>query len=319
MDWVIEAGDRAAVRVVRSQIGDYLRRHGDPGTDVGGAELAVSELLTNVISHTPGPMWVTLIWPGAHPDLRVIDLGEGFDLTTELPEDPESTGGRGLFIVGRLVLRLEARRRRLGGNEVIVSLPVTRSSGVIAGPPRRRIGALPALADADPERGFPPDAFLRALVVSLVEAVSFQHGPDAVEALIAQAASDVGGQLEAEFRQATGSTGRLTPPELGRCFERMRRAIDGDFEVIETTDDEVVLESTRGARCPFGGFEQRAPALCRMTSAVIGGIAARNADHGAEVALEERIVSGDVGCRVSIRLDPPGETPTWANRYLSPV
>ena len=44
------------------------------------------------------------------------------------------------------------------------------------------------------------------------------------------------------------------------------------------------------------------PSLCRMTSSVFGGIAARNSDEGATVLLEERIALGDAGCRVVVEL-----------------
>ncbi len=55
---------------------------------------------------------------------------------------------------------------------------------------------------------------------------------------------------------------------------------------------------------------RRAPGLCRMTSSVFGGIAARNTG-GATVVLEERIALGDPECRVVVWLrgDRRGE---WA-------
>ena len=70
---------------------------------------------------------------------------------------------------------------------------------------------------------------------------------------------------------------------------------------MEVTPTTIVLENVR---CPFGDVVRLAPALCRMTSSVFGGIAARNVDHGATVRLEERIAVGDAGCRVVIELDP---------------
>lgn len=62
-----------------------------------------------------------------------------------------------------------------------------------------------------------------------------------------------------------------------------------------------------------------APSLCRMTSSVFGGIAARNSDDGVAVLLEERIAVGDPGCRVIVYLQelPVGElAPT--HRYSAP-
>jgi anti-sigma regulatory factor (Ser/Thr protein kinase) len=58
---------------------------------------------------------------------------------------------------------------------------------------------------------------------------------------------------------------------------------------------------------PFGDVVRQAPGLCRMTSSVFGGIAARNTG-GAAVVLEERIAVGDPECRVIVWLgsDKPG-------------
>jgi len=78
------------------------------------------------------------------------------------------------------------------------------------------------------------------------------------------------------------------------------------------TDDRIVLGNDR---CPFGDVVRLAPALCRMTSAVFGGIAAGS--HGeASVTLEERIAVGDPGCRVVIQLGPQTATPA-AHQYRS--
>ena len=79
----------------------------------------------------------------------------------------------------------------------------------------------------------------------------------------------------------------------------------------------------------FGDAVKAAPALCRMTSSVFGGIAARNRADGAAVVLEERISVGDPGCRVVVHLCAPPEevapllpqtapTPDAAMRTLSP-
>ena len=85
--------------------------------------------------------------------------------------------------------------------------------------------------------------------------------------------------------------------------------------VVEATPERVVLENTR---CPFGETVMRSPALCRMTSSVFGGIAARNSDEGASVLLEERIAVGDPGCRVVVYLgEAPHAAAPYAHRYGS--
>ena len=99
-------------------------------------------------------------------------------------------------------------------------------------------------------------------------------------------------------------------------FVRLKHAIDGQFHIIEITDDHIVLGNTR---CPFGDAVRKSPALCRMTSSVFGGIAAHNHDRGAAVILEERIAVGDPGCRVVVYLgDAPDSARSFAHRYTSP-
>jgi predicted ArsR family transcriptional regulator len=96
----------------------------------------------------------------------------------------------------------------------------------------------------------------------------------------------------------------------------LKQAIGGGFSVEEVSDDRIVLVNDR---CPFGDAVRRAPALCRMTSSVFGGIAASNAEHGAVVVLEERIAIGDPGCRVHVLLDPTLEQSALGHYYRSPI
>jgi hypothetical protein len=56
-----------------------------------------------------------------------------------------------------------------------------------------------------------------------------------------------------------------------------------------------------------------------MTSAVFGGIAARNTDESATVSLDERIAIGDDRCSVTIDLRPASAANPWVHRYLPPL
>ena len=123
--------------------------------------------------------------------------------------------------------------------------------------------------------------------------------------------------MEEEFRLATEAVGRLSPEQLGECYVRLKHAIDGEFTVVEATPDRIVLENRQ---CPFGEAVHRAPALCRMTSSVFGGLAARNSPDGASVLLEERFAVGDAGCRVVVYLGPPPpDVAPFAHRYRPPA
>ena len=277
----------------------------------------VSELVTNAVRHAAGMIWVSVEWSGARPRLRVVDLGPGFDLRIDLPTDQYSPSGRGLHLVSHMTDDLEVRRRESGGSVVTAVLPVDRVPTTQIDPPSRRKGQLPALDEALPEGGFDRETFLRALVVQLAQTVTAQHGAAAADAAVAQVGIDVGGQMEQEYRLAKQLSGRLTSDQLADCFVRLKHAIGGGFSVVEVTETRIVLTNTR---CPFGDVVRRAPALCRMTSAVFGGIAARNVDHMADVLLEERIAVGDPSCRIVIDLAPPTAVPTpWVHRYPTPA
>lgn len=317
MDWVVDTSGGENLPALRKEVVAYLRRHADDSADIESCELVISELLTNVARHASGPAWVTIDWSARQPTLRVADVGSGFDLHIEMPPH-DSIGGRGLFIVNHLVPKLESFRRAAGGSVVTVTLPVHRSPAVSIDPPRRRTAVLPSIDEADPAGGFGKEPFLRALVVQLAHTVTEQQGPDAAERAVAQVGADVGGQMELEYRLATGVAGQLSVEQLAHCFVRLKNAIDGGFFVVEVRDDVIVLENER---CPFGDVVRMAPALCRMTSSVFGGIAARAARREAVVRFEERIAVGDTRCRVIIELDPtraPGE-PANGHLYSAPV
>ena len=334
MDWYLDR--RELVGDLRREVTQYLERHAVPGSDdeIADAELIVSEAVGNAVRHTAGPVWVSLSWGTQLPVLQVYDIGPGFNAETlrAAPASPASVAlvdpdldpellladsGRGLQIITALAPAVSASVRANAGMVVSVVLPVPRRTTATFDPPLRRTNVLPALAEARPEGGFGKESFLRALVVQLSQAVEANHGPDAAEAAIAQVGTDIGGQMEKEFRLAEAVVGRLTPEQMGRCFVRLKHAIDGGFTVVEASADRIVLENTR---CPFGESVLRAPALCRMTSSVFGGIAARNTPDDVAVLLEERIAVGDPGCRVVVSLAPPSpEAAPFAHHYRMPA
>jgi anti-sigma regulatory factor (Ser/Thr protein kinase) len=330
VDWYLDG--RELVGDLRREVTQYLERHAVPGSDeqIADAELIVSEAVGNAVRHTAGPVWVSLGWATELPVLQVHDIGPGFDAgrlraapappaSDALADaDPEllADSGRGLQIITALAPAVSAEVRANAGMVVSVVLPVPRRTTATFDPPQRRTNVLPALAEARPEGGFGKESFLRALVVQLSQVVEANHGPDAAEAAIAQVGTDIGGQMEKEFRLAEAVVGRMTPEQLGHCFVRLKHAIDGGFTVVEATAERIVMENTR---CPFGESVLRAPALCRMTSSVFGGIAARNSPGDVAVLLEERIAVGDPGCRVVVSLGPPTpEAAPFAHHYRMP-
>ena len=300
MDLFFDASDASAATELRCELAAFFARHAAPESDLAGAELAVGELLANAVRHAPGPAWVHVDWSERRPRVEVHDLGPGFELSPTLPADTLAAGGRGLFIVSSIADPLAAATKRAGGSKVSAVMPVERAVERSHDPVRQRVDALPSPEDAAPDGTFGRDTFLVALVVELARAVETEHGPDAAQDAVAHVGANVGGRLEAEYRRARNIVGELTPVQIGDLYVRLKGAIGWDFYVIEANQQRIVLGNRR---CPFGEAVTRAPGLCRMTSSVFGGIAARNTGGGS-VVLEERIAVGDPECRVVVWLGP---------------
>jgi anti-sigma regulatory factor (Ser/Thr protein kinase) len=310
VEWFIPQPDAAGVGELRKEVAGYLRRHGREDSDFHAAELVVSELLTNVLMHAPGPLWVTVTWTDAQPRVEVHDMGPGFDPGDVSEPDALKAGGRGLFIASSLADELAVTAKLGGGTKVSVVLPVERAE---ADNYEAELLAIPSLPDAAEATDgfFGRESFLRALVVQLAAYVEREDGPAAAERTVAQVGGQVGGRMEEEYRRARDITGRLTGEQIADLYVRLKAAIDGGFYVIEATDDRIVLGNRR---CPFGDAVKRAPGLCRMTSSVFGGIAARNSGE-AWVSLEERIAVGDHECRVVVWLGAPPPAGVVSHHY----
>lgn len=311
MDWYADSTDLGAIVWLRHECDAYLRRHASPESDVEGAVLAFSELTSNAAEHATGPLWVSVDWTAGKPIVSVHDLGPSFDAGSIRMPDPTQVRGRGLAIAADIAEQIEVEARVGGGTRVQAVLPVTRPIEPSYDPPRRSRGLLPELEEATSE-GFGRESFLRALIVQLAQELERSQGPSVAEAAIAQVGTDVGAQMEEEFRLAREIVDAMSPEVVGECFVRLKHAIDGDFYVIEANDQQIVLGNRR---CPFGEAVQHAPALCRMTSSVFGGIAARNFGE-VSVMLEERIAVGDAQCRVVVDLRPDPARP--GHRYSAP-
>jgi DNA-binding NarL/FixJ family response regulator/anti-sigma regulatory factor (Ser/Thr protein kinase) len=314
VEWALTGRTPQGVSALRREIMAYLRRHADADSDFAGAEIVVAELLNNAFEHAPGPAWVRASWTRERPQLEVHDLGPGFALRPDLPQ-PTGERGHGLFLVNAIADEVKLAAKRRGGAKVTVTLPVRRRVQTSHDPPRRS-GALPALEEAREDGTFGKESFLRALTVELAQSIEADQGPDVAAAVVAQVGANVGGRMEDAYRAARGVTGRLSPQQIADLYVRLKGAIGGSFYVIAADEEKIVLGNRR---CPFGEIVQRQPGLCRMTSSVFGGIAARNTGRSA-VVLEERIALGDPECRVVVWLgdhEPPDRD--GAHHYLGPV
>ena len=79
-----------------------------------------------------------------------------------------------------------------------------------------------------------------------------------------------------------------------------KRRIQGDFYIIEETDDKIVLGNRK---CPFAEQVEGREAMCVMTSNIFGAIAADNLGY-ARVELQDTIARGASECTVVIYLKP---------------
>lgn len=312
MEWYLDPAYPGAPLRLREELVEYLERHARAGADIEGAKLAAWELMTNAMRHARGPVWVSLTWTEEDPLLEVHDLGPGFSLE-EVDEERAEGGGWGLGLASRLARELQVSRKEGGGSRVSARLRVSRRDRAVPVPRTLRGQALPRPDEASEEGMFGKEAFLRALVVELARNAEFHGGPGVAEDLVTRVGLDVGGRMEEAFRRARRVVGRLTPRQVGELYVELKRAIEGDFYVIEASEEKVVLGNRR---CPFGDeFVRRAPALCRMTSSVFGGIAARSYGS-ARVVLEERIAAGDPRCLVTVWLGEAAETAGPGHLYL---
>ncbi len=305
MDWHLDARDEAAAAELQRDFGSFLRRYGVPDSDYAAAELALHELLGNVAEHGGGGAWVHLDWSAEVARLEVFDDGPGF----EAPAAARRSTGLG--DVASFAGPVEVAGDPGGGARVSIELPVRRRSERSIDPQRQPVESLPAPDEAAEDGTFGRESFLRALVVQLASEVEREHGPEAAEAAVAQVGTDVGSRMEDEYRRARGIVERLRPREIADLYVRLKHAIDGDFYVVEATDERIVLGNRR---CPFGDVVRRAPGLCRMTSSVFGGIAARNAGSST-VQLDRRIAVGDAECRVTVWLGEQSRGSRFGHRY----
>lgn len=110
---------------------------------------------------------------------------------------------------------------------------------------------------------------------------------------------DASSCFEAAYRHEAGLDGALNHDKYADMIVEIKNKIGGNFSRASSEPGMVCVVNTR---CPFGEAVMQAPELCRMTSSVFGGIAARNFGY-AKVILDKRIAVGDGMCEVRIYTD----------------
>lgn len=161
------------------------------------------------------------------------------------------------------------------------------------------------------EIGLDRDVFLRRLLHELAGTLQNVVGLDEASGYISVVGAAMGEHIEGEYRRAL-AVDRLSREQVATVLVDLKRRIQGDFFVIEETEDRIVLGNRA---CPFGEFVLGRPSLCMMTSNVFGSIAAQNLGY-AGVVLDRTIAQGDPECRVVVHLRPSEQAELNVREYF---
>lgn len=148
------------------------------------------------------------------------------------------------------------------------------------------------------------DLFLRQMVRELAGTLEEVVGLEEANGFLALTGQRIADNVLKPIRNRLGD--HPTTTTLGDALSDFKSRIQGDFYVIETSEDRLVLGNRT---CPFGVHVQGRASLCMMTSNVFGIIASDSFGY-ARVDLEQTIARGDKECRVAISLQPDHATPS---------
>lgn len=152
------------------------------------------------------------------------------------------------------------------------------------------------------KRRLTPVSFLQTFVTQSVRVAAGQPGPGPASAAshIEHLGLAASACLEETCRDEMGIEGAITADQYADMIVHIKNQIGGNFSRASGGGGVIRVINTR---CPFGEAVKEAPELCRMTSSVFGGIAARNFGY-ARVELRRRIAQHDPVCEVCVYTDP---------------
>lgn len=144
-----------------------------------------------------------------------------------------------------------------------------------------------------------PIFFLQTFILELMHA-SEQQGEQHCEQLIEHIAKTAGCFFEKTYRSNTDNNDLLDKDQYIELILGLKNNIGGKFSLASSTADCITVSNSC---CPFGERVNNFPELCRMTSSVFGGIAARNFGY-AKVEIKKSIARNDGCCEVCIYTHP---------------
>ncbi|HEY5210251.1 MAG TPA: methanogen output domain 1-containing protein [Stellaceae bacterium] len=146
------------------------------------------------------------------------------------------------------------------------------------------------------------DIFLRTLIRELSGTLEDVVGREEASGYISVVGAAMGERINADYKQAL-NVASLSRQQVAEVLVDLKRRIQGQFFVIEESDDKIVLGNRA---CPFAEKVIGRKSMCMMTSNVFGHIAAENLGYG-KVELRRTIADGDAECRVMVYLRPTAE------------
>ena len=146
------------------------------------------------------------------------------------------------------------------------------------------------------------DVFLRSLIRELAGTLEGVVGIDEASGYISVVGSVIGEQINNHYRNALAVEG-LSRDQVRDVLVDLKRRIQGDFYVVEETEDRIVLGNRA---CPFAEKVIGRTSMCMMTSNVFGRIAADNLGYG-KVELRRTIAAGHPECTVVVYVKPTDE------------
>lgn len=146
------------------------------------------------------------------------------------------------------------------------------------------------------------DVFTRTLIRELAGTLEDVVGIEEASGYISVVGSAIGEQINQDYRHAY-KVSCLSREQVSDVLVDLKRRIQGNFFIIEESDDKIVLGNTA---CPFAEKVIGRRSMCMMTSNVFGHIAAENLGYG-KVELQRTIAQGHPDCRVVVYLKPTEE------------
>ena len=144
-----------------------------------------------------------------------------------------------------------------------------------------------------------PVFFLQTFILELMHA-SEQQGQKHCEQLIEHIAKTAGCFFEETYREETHKSEPLDKESYTELILGLKNNIGGKFSLASSNQDCITVTNSC---CPFGDRVTNFPELCRMTSSVFGGIAARNFGY-AKVEIKQSIARHDGKCEVCVYTNP---------------